>query len=142
MDKVVKLFAYGTLRSGFKSSAYDYITKYFSLNGDAKAKGILYDMGEYPVAVGTTEDKFIVGELYQINDPLTFDFVIAQLDDYEGLNPESDQMSFYERKLIDVHCNGNTEKAWVYWYCGPNYSTQPIIESGDVLDYFKRKIKA
>lgn len=134
-----KLFVYGSLRSGFKSDAYNYVSKYFNLLCNAKAKGILYDMGNYPVAVGTAENKFIVGELYEIKEPAAFDFIIAQLDDYEGLNGEADEISLYERKLIEVDANGSNEKAWVYWYCGNDIHNKPQVASGDVLEYFIQK---
>lgn len=141
MEKVTQIFVYGSLRSGFKSAAYDYITKYFNLIGNATVKGILYDMGNYPVAVETNEDKFIVGELYKINDEMAFDFIIAQLDDYEGLDAEDDEQVLYKRVLTEVFINENKTKAYVYWYCG-NVNNKPVVASGDVLKYFEEKIKA
>ena len=45
-----QLFVYGSLLSGFKSPAYDYISRYFDLVSDGKVKGLLFDMGEYPAA--------------------------------------------------------------------------------------------
>ncbi|MCX6210566.1 MAG: gamma-glutamylcyclotransferase [Bacteroidetes bacterium] len=141
MEKVIQLFVYGSLRSGFKSPAYDYITKYFKLVGNARAKGILYDLGEYPVAVETEDDKFIIGELYEIIDNNAFDFIIAQLDDYEGLDAEVGEALLYKRTLIDVYVDATTSKAWSYWYCGDT-TDKPIVESGDVLDYFIQKNKA
>jgi hypothetical protein len=35
---VYKLFVYGSLRSGFKSDAYEYISRFFSFDGDAKVR--------------------------------------------------------------------------------------------------------
>lgn len=141
MEKVTQIFVYGSLRSGFKSAAYDYITKYFNLVGNATVKGILYDMGNYPVAVETNEDKFIVGELYKINDEMAFDFIIAQLDDYEGLDAEDDEQVLYKRVLTDVFIDDTSTNAYVYWYCG-NVHNKPVVASGDVLKYFEEKIKA
>ena len=45
-------------------------------------------MGAYPAAIPTTDEKFIVGELYVIKSPAEFSYAIEQLDDYEGLNVE------------------------------------------------------
>lgn len=56
-----QLFVYGTLRSGFQSPAYSYISRYFTLIGEAKVKGRLYDLGDYPAAVPVEEDYFIIG---------------------------------------------------------------------------------
>ena len=52
---IYQLFVYGSLRSGFKSPAYDYISRFFSLVGDAKVKGRLFDMGSYPAGVPSAE---------------------------------------------------------------------------------------
>ncbi len=140
MEKVVKLFVYGSLRSGFKSDAYGYISKYFKLIGNANTKGILYDMGNYPVATATADEKFIVGELYEVLDSKAFDFVIAQIDDYEGVYSEDDEAVLYKRVLADVFVNDKTTKAWVYWYCG-NVNNKPVVAGGDVLEYFNEKNK-
>ena len=60
--EIYNLFVYGSLRSGFRNPVYEYLTKYFHLQGEAVVKGKLYDLGEYPVALPTDEDKFISGE--------------------------------------------------------------------------------
>jgi gamma-glutamylcyclotransferase (GGCT)/AIG2-like uncharacterized protein YtfP len=135
-----KIFVYGSLRSGFQSPAYNYISKYFTLVGNAKAKGLLFDMGDYPVAISTNEEKFIIGELYDIKNTEAFDFAIAQLDDYEGLNTEEGESAFYKRTVEDIYVNNTTEKAWVYWFTGDT-SHKSIVESGDVLDYIVKKKK-
>jgi gamma-glutamylcyclotransferase (GGCT)/AIG2-like uncharacterized protein YtfP len=133
-----KIFVYGSLRSGFQSPAYNYISKYFTLIGNAKVKGLLFDMGDYPVAIPTNEDKFIIGELYNIKNAEAFDFAIAQLDDYEGLNAEEGEASFYKRTQEEIYINNTTEKAWVYWFIG-EITNRSIVESGDVLAYIQNK---
>ena len=132
------LFVYGSLRSGFYAPAYNYVSRYFTLVGIAKVQGVLYDMGDYPVGVASTEDKFITGELYNITHKEAFNFAIAQLDDYEGLNGEDNDEVLYERTVTDVIINDTTLKAWVYWYKG-NTANKSIVESGDVLQYFNQK---
>ena len=47
-------------------------------------------MGEYPAALPTTEDKFIIGELYKIKNEDEFGWAMGQLDDYEGVVVEDD----------------------------------------------------
>jgi len=133
-----KIFVYGSLRSGFQSPAYNYISKYFTLVGNAKVKGLLFDMGDYPVAISTNDEKFIVGELYDIKNQEAFDFAIAQLDDYEGLNTEEGEASFYKRTEEEIYINNTTEKGWVYWFTG-DIINKPIVESGDVLAYIENK---
>jgi len=132
-----QIFVYGSLRSGFHSPAYNYISKYFTLTGNAKTKGLLIDMGNYPVAIATNENKFVIGELYKINHKEAFDFAIAQLDDYEGINAEENETPLYKRVLAEVMIESATTQAWVYWYTG-NVENKPVLESGDVLDYLKK----
>ena len=60
---VYNLFVYGSLRSGFKSPAYEYISRFFSFVGDAKVKGKLFDLGAYPAGVPVSGENFITGEL-------------------------------------------------------------------------------
>ena len=137
---VTKLFVYGSLRSGFHNPAYDYISKYFTLICEAKVKGRLHDMGGYPAAVNTSDDSFIVGELYDLKDPQDFSWAIEQLDDYEGVNPEEGEPALYKRDLTDVLYNSDTTKAWIYWFAG-DVQGQPMIPSGDVKEFILHKSK-
>jgi gamma-glutamylcyclotransferase (GGCT)/AIG2-like uncharacterized protein YtfP len=133
-----KLFVYGSLRKGFQSPAYDYISRYFNFISSAKVKGILYDMGSYPAALPTNEEKFIIGELYELKNPAEFDWAIAQLDDYEGVHTEGDELPLYVRDIVNVTAGIETADAWIYWYNG-DIQNKPIISSGDILDYLKEK---
>ena len=135
-----QLFVYGSLRSGFRSPAYEYISRYFTLVGDAKVKGYLYDMGNYPVAVSTKDDAFIIGELYVLNNENEFSWALAQLDDYEGVNSEEDEPPMYRREPTTIFINNTETEAWIYWYNG-DVAGQPIVTSGDVLQFFQQKSK-
>jgi gamma-glutamylcyclotransferase (GGCT)/AIG2-like uncharacterized protein YtfP len=139
-NETFQLFVYGSLRSGFHHAAYLYISKYFHLIGDATVKANLYDMGEYPVAQATNEEKFINGELYAINSPAEFLYAIEQLDDYEGINVEVGETALYKREKVTVYCNNQQSAAWVYWFNG-NVDGLPQIASGDVLQYMQQKNK-
>ncbi|NCI47809.1 gamma-glutamylcyclotransferase family protein [Sediminibacterium soli] len=130
------LFVYGSLRKGFHHPAYEYISRYFRFAGDARVKGKLYDLGSYPAALPTEEDSFITGELYCINTPDEFDWAIAQLDDYEGLNTENGEPSLYRRDTVTVYLNDATETAWIYWYNRP-VNEQTRIPTGDLLAYLR-----
>lgn len=135
-----QLFVYGSLRKGFQHAAYAYISTYFRLVGPAKVKGLLYDMGEFPAALPAFSDDFIVGELYELNNKDEFGWAMAQIDDYEGVNPEIGEIPLYRRATTTVFCNGLASNAWIYWYNG-NVSGHPIISSGDVLQYLNDKKK-
>ena len=132
------LFVYGSLRSGFRSPAYEYISRYFDLVGEAKVKGALYDMGAYPAALPVQENGFVLGELYIIKKESEFAWAIGQLDDYEGVTVESDEVQLFRREVIGVHINGKTTDAWIYWY-NSDVSGKPVIASGDMLEYLKKK---
>lgn len=134
---VYKLFVYGSLRSGFKSHAYEYISRFFSFEGDGKVKGKLFDLGPYPAGVPTT-DGFIVGELYSIRNEAEFGWAIGQLDDYEGVSVEPDEIQLFRRELVDVFMENATTAAWIYWYTG-SVEGKHLIESGDLIQYLQQK---
>ena len=95
-------------------------------------------MGSYPGGVPANDDTFIIGELYRIRDEPEFSWAIGQLDDYEGVNVESDEVQLYRRELSDVFINGEIIPAWIYWYNG-EVSGRPVITSGDLMDYLEHK---
>ena len=137
-QEVYQLFVYGSLRSGFRSPAYEYISRYFDLVGEAKVKGELYDLGTYPAARPTDNNKFIIGELYRIRNEKEFAWAIGQLDDYEGVSFEPDEIQLFRRELVDVFKENATTSAWIYWYNG-SVEGKPFIESGDLIQYLQQK---
>jgi gamma-glutamylcyclotransferase (GGCT)/AIG2-like uncharacterized protein YtfP len=141
MENTLKtIFVYGSLRSGFHHPAYEYISKNFHLVALGKVKGLMYDMGNYPAAVSTDTDAYIIGELYRLNDDSDFSWAISQLDDYEGVDPEEGEVALYERQVTTVYYDDKEAKAWIYWYTG-HIDLQPVIASGDVLQYIQQKSK-
>lgn len=135
---VFQLFVYGSLRSGFKSPAYEYISRFFSFVSDAKVKGQLFDLGTYPAGVPSKDESFIIGELYTIKNEPEFAWAIGQLDDYEGVTIEPDEVQLYKRELVDVYTDNSVSKAWIYWY-NRNIEGRPLIESGDLIQYLQQK---
>ena len=136
--EVYQLFVYGSLRSGFRSPAYEYISRYFDIVGNAKVKGELFDLGTYPAAKPTDKNKFIIGELYRIKNEKEFSWAIGQLDDYEGVDVAFDEMQLYRREITEVHIDNKITNAWIYWYVG-DVKDKPVIDSGDVLQYMEQK---
>jgi gamma-glutamylcyclotransferase (GGCT)/AIG2-like uncharacterized protein YtfP len=132
------LFVYGSLRSGFKSEMYTYISQFFNFVSDAKVKGKLYDLGEYPAATPTIEDAYIVGELYVVKNQHEFSWAIGQLDDYEGVSVEADEVQLYRREIADIFYNDTVTPAWIYWYTG-DVNEKPMVSSGDILEYLNSK---
>ncbi|WP_460684085.1 gamma-glutamylcyclotransferase family protein [Niabella aquatica] len=129
------LFVYGSLLSGFKSPAYEYVSRYFELKGSAVVKGTIYDMGTFPVGVPNDTGRLIKGELYAIRNPKELSFVLAQLDDYEGLYPDEGEEVYYKRELVNATLeNGDIINAWVYWY-NKEIEGKPVVESDNMLNY-------
>ena len=136
--EVYQLFVYGSLRSGFKSPAYEYISRYFTLIGEGKVRAELFDMGTYPAAIPTNEDKFVIGELYRVKHENEFPWAMGQLDDYEGVTVDFDEVQLYRKELTEVFINDQITHAWVYWFNGDT-TGRPIIPSGDMLEFLKQK---
>jgi len=139
-NEIFQLFVYGSLRSGFQSEAYHYLTQYFTLVGPAKVKGKLYDNEGYLVAVATTEEKYITGELYRLKNPAEFSWVIEQIDDYEGLHVEVGETALYNREPVAVYIENIEVVAWIYWYCG-DVKNFTQLEESDVMEYLKQRNK-
>ncbi|HEV8283544.1 MAG TPA: gamma-glutamylcyclotransferase family protein [Chitinophagaceae bacterium] len=135
---VYHLFVYGSLRSGFKSPVYEYISRFFSFVGNAKVKGKLFDLGTYPAGVSADDESFIIGELYTIKHQPEFAWAIGQLDDYEGVSVEPDEIQLYKRELVDVIVDDAITPAWIYWFIG-SVEGKPLIESGDMIQYLQQK---
>lgn len=134
-----QLFVYGSLRKGFNSPAYEWMSRYFNWESAGKIHGKLYDLGEYPAALPCQEEAYIVGELYSIKNEDEFDYAMAQLDDYEGIYDNEDGGGpLYRRDLVSVLLNdGSHGTAWVYWYAR-SIEGKPWLPSGDILDYKKQ----
>lgn len=138
-DELHTLFVYGSLRQGFQNPAYEYMSRYFTFIGRGRTKGRLYNLGSFPAAQPTTDDAYIIGELYHVNNPAEFNWAIAQIDDYEGLVVEVDETPLYRRNKAEILLeNGTTAEAWVYWYNG-DVSGKPVIPSGDILTYLREQ---
>ncbi|MBI1343945.1 MAG: gamma-glutamylcyclotransferase [Terrimonas sp.] len=140
MNKPVtyNLFVYGSLRKGFQSPVYEYISNYFDFVAEAKVRGLMVDMGDYPAAIPGNDGHFIVGELYTIKHPHEFGWAFGQLDDYEGVNVEVGETQLYRRELTEVITDKGNQPAWIYWY-NQDVSGKPIVESGDILQYIAEK---
>ena len=140
METTYHLFVYGSLRSGFRNPAYQYIADYFELVGEAVVRGKFFDKGEYPVAVPADDDSFITGELYLAKNKESFDWAIAQLDDYEGLNVEPGEKPWYTRQAVEVYIDKQPITSWIYWYNDSVVGMEEII-TGDIMKYLQEKNK-
>jgi gamma-glutamylcyclotransferase (GGCT)/AIG2-like uncharacterized protein YtfP len=136
---IFQIFVYGSLRSGFHAPAFEYISRYFNLVCNARVKGYLYDMGKFPAAIPTEDEAYLIGELYQIKHEEEFNWAIEQLDAYEGIHSEPEEAAIpYRRNVTTVVTPDGNTTAWIYWFNEP-IGNQPIIESGDMLEYMRQK---
>jgi gamma-glutamylcyclotransferase (GGCT)/AIG2-like uncharacterized protein YtfP len=141
MEKnLTRLFVYGSLRKGFHHPAYEYISKYFELVSDAKVRGYLYDMGNFPAAKPTDNNAYIIGELYELKEGADLSWALEQLDDYEGVEPEEGELALYVREVTTVYYKNQTTEAYIYWFNGP-VDDQPFIPSGDIFQFVEQKSK-
>ena len=138
-EPVFQIFVYGSLRSGFHAPAFEYISRYFDLVSDARAKGYLYDMGEFPAALPTEEEAYLVGELYRIKHEEEFNWAIEQLDAYEGIHADPEEGAIpYRRDITTIYTPHGNTSAWIFWF-NESIGNQPIIASGDMLEYLRQK---
>jgi gamma-glutamylcyclotransferase (GGCT)/AIG2-like uncharacterized protein YtfP len=135
-----KLFVYGSLRRDFHNPAHDYISQYFSYFGEGTVNGILYDLGEYPAAIPTSDKFFIKGELYILKNQNELEYAMEPLDDYEGVNAGEGEIPLYVRKITKVVCDNYYTNAWIYWY-NLSLTVQPIMPSEGIFDYLTYKTK-
>jgi gamma-glutamylcyclotransferase (GGCT)/AIG2-like uncharacterized protein YtfP len=87
--------------------------------GPARVTGRLYDLGEYPGLVLSSDPRDVVhGELFELGNPRP---TLRWLDDYEGLRPGGATAGEYSRPQIPVMYEegsiaGASVDAWAYVY--------------------------
>lgn len=139
MQNTPYLFVYGSLRSGFKNSAYAYLSRYFKYLGEATIQGQFFEQNGTPVALPSQNESFIIGELYCLHSMEEFSWAFEQIDDYEGLHVEPGETPLYKREIVEVQQNGNVLPAWVYWYNGDATNLTPLPTS-DLIKYLQQKL--
>jgi gamma-glutamylcyclotransferase (GGCT)/AIG2-like uncharacterized protein YtfP len=122
-----RLFAYGTLMAGFGRRP---LLGPATLEGRARLRGTLYDLGEFP---GLVLEGFgwVVGELYHVPDLAAR---LPRLDREEGYDPARPGRSLYVRRAVAVELAGTTRAAWAYTFnreAGRAALSGPRVESGD-----------
>jgi gamma-glutamylcyclotransferase (GGCT)/AIG2-like uncharacterized protein YtfP len=125
------LFVYGTLRADLAHPMARAVGKRAELVGRAYFRGKLFDLGEYPGAVASpSPSDRVVGELHRIESGQEA-ALLAQLDRYEGWNPDRPGESEFMRVRARVESEaGDRVEAWVYTYNRPT-PRRARIASGD-----------
>ena len=91
-----------------------------------RIRGRLYDLGEYPGAVpSTNEGEEILGEIYRLDDPGE---QLGSLDAVEEYDPENPDRSLFARRLAEVRrTSGGKVRAWVYFLQSVPDGARPIL---------------
>ena len=123
------LFVYGTLLDT-QNEFGAYLNANCTFYADARFKGRLYDLGEYPGAITDyNADSYVHGKIYRVNEVSK---VFKQLDFYEGYGPDEAQPNLFVRELVLAESVNKAIECWVYLYNLPVDELR-LIESGAYL---------
>lgn len=113
MSETKPIAFYGTLMRDGGAQARLGIADRLRFVGPCRMRGALVDLGAYPGLIEVEQSSGLVeGELFELLD----DRILAELDEYEGYDPDDLEGSFYERRTLRlVEPDG---EAWVYVYRG------------------------
>ena len=127
------LFVYGTLRRDPTHELYHLLARHARFLGDARVRGRLFDLGEYPGMTVEESNGYVSGELYEVTSD--WPYVIARLDEYEGCTADDVQPHEYRRELVEaLRPVGEPITAWAY-VLNRDPRGLPVIESGDYLSW-------
>ena len=118
------VFVYGSLRRG-NTGAMSVRFPNATYLTDARVRGRLYDMGEYPGLMLDGEASIVTGEVYEVDDD-----TLSRLDEFE-LNSD------YSRKQVEVEHGSVRRDCWIYV---PDLDSEffgdyELIESGDWTEH-------
>lgn len=127
------VFFYGTLMTPFNRTGSLRLDQHLSYRGRGSICALLFDLGIYPAAVPTPDGQ-VMGEVYELHEPIT---ALRALDELEGYRPTDPETSLYIRTRTPVAMeDGTTVDAWAYFYNAP-LGRAERIESGDYLEHLK-----
>ena len=124
----VRLFVYGTLRTGFRS--HQILQRLHArFLGRGRVRGRLFDLCRYPGAVESRNGaEFVSGEVYRLPRA---EMAFRVLDRYEGFDPSLPESGeFVRNKTIVTMDSGREIRAWIYWLLRARASGRRI-RSGD-----------
>ncbi|MHB8526535.1 MAG: gamma-glutamylcyclotransferase family protein [Candidatus Acidiferrales bacterium] len=121
------LFVYGTLMKGHSDDWQKRAGAH--LVGHGRTTGKLYDLGQFPGAVVSSDPRcHIEGEVYRLDD---ISLATEILDEYEEFHPSRPEKSLFIRRELPVVMEDGTEKrAWVYLY-NRAVNESDLIQSGN-----------
>lgn len=122
------LFVYGTLMQRVSNKMSAFLKLHSTFSSDGYFHGKLYDLGEYPGAIiSTNREEKVFGQVFELHQT---EEVFPVLDAYEGV-----EEGLYLRRKVEVTTvAGQIIHAWVYVYNQP-VELHKFIESGDYMKY-------
>lgn len=120
------VFVYGSLRRG-GANAMERLFPRAEFVGAARARGRLYDLGEYPGLLVDEACAAVVGEVYEVDEE-----TVRELDEFEAT-------ADYVRRLIAVSFEDRAESCWVYEPPTEVCRRCELIASGDWIEYARAK---
>lgn len=130
--QVTQLFVYGTLRREPAHEMVHLLARTARFVSEARVAGRLYDLGSYPGMTLTPNDRYVKGEIYEV-DPDQWWSVIQQLDEYEACTENDPEPHEYRRELVRAELSsGQGVQAWAYVLNRPVLGLREI-SSGDYL---------
>lgn len=126
------LFLYGTLRPQQAPAEMRAIIRHLDRIGAGYARGLLYDLGEYPGAIlDASSSMTIRGEVFA----LPTEQLLNSLDAYEDFDPANPQDSLFVRTRHFVRLTDGRElECWVYVY-NREPGAAPLVTSGDYAKF-------
>jgi gamma-glutamylcyclotransferase (GGCT)/AIG2-like uncharacterized protein YtfP len=138
MIQTNNIFVYGTLLRGVPSAMAGYLEARGRYLGEAALLGYLLDLGSYPGLVYVPEGAAqVYGQVFALNDPAG---TLAELDRYEGIDPQAPEAGEYRRAALPVLLEGAVAECWVYLYNYPPAGL-PRIPGGDYRAYFPQRAR-
>jgi gamma-glutamylcyclotransferase (GGCT)/AIG2-like uncharacterized protein YtfP len=124
----IYLFVYGSLLSSIEHPMHILLTKDATSMGKGYFQGKLYDLGEYPGAVASSnQNDRVTGELYLLHNKN----ILSTLDMYEGYDEMNVESSLFKRETVTVISeNGTPQRAFIYLY-NASVSDKSVICPGD-----------
>jgi gamma-glutamylcyclotransferase (GGCT)/AIG2-like uncharacterized protein YtfP len=138
MTSPTHLFVYGTLLRGVPSAKAAYLEKRGRYRGEAALPGYLLDLGSYPGLVyEPSAAAQVYGQVFALDDPAG---TLAELDRYEGIEPQAPEAGEYRRAALPMLLEGAAVECWVYLYNRPPAGL-PRIPGGDYLAYYPQQAR-
>jgi gamma-glutamylcyclotransferase (GGCT)/AIG2-like uncharacterized protein YtfP len=109
------LFIYGTLHPERAPASIAPTARLLRSLGRATIHGRLYDFGEYPGVVLTSNPSEVVrGELFRLPEDQAA-AALARLDEYEDYRPSDPETSLFLRERVEATMeDGSRIACWVY----------------------------